>query len=225
MENIIVLEKEMVICLQTMRSWIGKLLLCLFLLFTTRELGYYLSSLRYKDEDFITNEALLLENQELKKDSEELYQLVNLEKPATIVTKVGVRNIHNFYEEILLENKAYDVMEGDPVINQEGLIGLVSEVDSTITVKLVSGNINVSVKVNDTYGTFHNGKITNLDKNALIKEGDKVYTSGLTSIPEGIYVGEITKVIPDKENLGVEAEIKLVDTSYLNYVGIFTRRD
>ncbi len=225
MKSIIVLGKEMVIYLQTMRSWLGKIIAFLILLFLIGEFGYYLSYLRYKDEEYVNIEALKLEKEELQKDNEELYALTNVEKPATYIARVGIRNIHNFYEEILLENKGYDVKVGDPVMNSEGLVGVIAEVGDNIKVNLTTSNISVSVLVNGTYGTFHNGRITMIDKNASIQEGDKVYTSGLTSIPEGIYVGEITKVLPDAENLGIEAKIKLVNTSHLNYVSIYTRRD
>ena len=59
-----------------------------------------------------------------------------------------------------------------------------------------------------------------LDKYSEIKEGDLVYTSGLSYMPKGIYVGKIKSVGFDKDNLGQEAEVLLVDNDNLNYVAV-----
>ena len=59
-----------------------------------------------------------------------------------------------------------------------------------------------------------------LDKYSEVKEGDVVYTSGLSKIPAGLLVGEVTSVKMDSNALGKEAKVNLVNNKNLNYIAI-----
>ena len=146
----------------------------------------------------------------------------SLENYDYVIGKVVVRDIHNFYKEVVINKGSNDgVEEGMAVVNQEGLIGVILECNKkTALVKLLSSEYNVSVSLPDTYGNLSMGKITMLDKYSSIKEGDIVYTSGLSKIPAGLLVGEITSVRMDSNALGKEAKVNLVDNKNLNYVAI-----
>ena len=110
---------------------------------------------------------------------------------------------------------------GDPVVNEEGLIGIIDKVHKdTANVKLLTSEMNISVKVDETYGNLKGQKVDLLDKYSELKIGDVIVTSGLTQIPEGLYVGKIKEVKMDENNLGQELEVELVNNDDLIYVGV-----
>ena len=215
----------MVIYLQTKNLFTTiTIFLCLIIVYSA---SYYFTFLRFKDEDYTENNALLIENYNLKKEINNLEEALNLEKEneSYIITKVINRNLYNFYNEITINTKNIDIKEGTPIINHEGLIGIVDKTEGDIShVKLLTGKYNISVKVNNTYGNLNNGIITLLDKYEEINIGDKVYTSGLTNIAENIYIGEIESVSLNKDETAKEATVKLIDNNNLNYVAIMRLR-
>ena len=65
--------------------------------------------------------------------------------------------------------------------------------------------------------------IKNIKLNETIKEGDTVYTSGLTSIPKDIKIGTIKSI--SKDNLELEYILEVESLSRLediNYVAILS---
>lgn len=180
--------------------------------------GYFLSFLRFNDYEYVIDSMVKLENDNLNKRVLELEDALNLKSNSDfIVSRVLIRDIYNFYDEIIIDTSDVDI--GDAVFNQDGLIGIVADVrDERTIVSLLTGDVNVSVSVNGIYGNLNHGLITMMDKYADINIGDKVYTSGLTLIPYGIYVGEVISVSEDE--LGKKANIKLVANNNLNYVGV-----
>ena len=54
-------------------------------------------------------------------------------------------------------------------------------------------------------------KIKNMKIAGIIKEGDEVVTSGLTSIPEGIKIGKVTNIEKDELELEYILEKKILD--------------
>lgn len=181
--------------------------------------GYLLTFFRYDNYDAINTEILVLENDNLKRELINLRSISNIEKYD--IGKVIYRDIHSFYNEIVIYVKDLDVEIGEAVINENGLVGIIYKIkNDKAYVKLLSSDYNVSVKVGDTYGNLNNGSITLLDKYSEIKVGDLVYTSGLNDIPENIYVGKIVDVAMDSENLGKKVRVELINNYDLNYVGI-----
>lgn len=210
----------MVIYLRTKSNIFIKLIIVILLLGLIFGGGYYISYFKYSDKELVDYEALKTQNRLLQAELEEVNNFKELEGDY-LIGKVVVRNIHDFYNEVVINLGSDDgIYDGDAVINSEGLVGIVDKVDKkTAVVKLLTGNYNVSVKINELYGNLNGGKVTLLDKFKEV-DGDKVYTSGYSKIPEGIYVGTIINVKMDNNDLGKEVNVKLIDNTNLNYVAV-----
>lgn len=194
-----------------------KNVMCYSLLFLCIVVVYFVSNtfvfMRYDDKDYIDDKLLVLENKELK---DRLEGLKYFDKEY-VVGKVLVRDLYDFYEEIIIDVND-EVIVGDAVVNDEGLIGVASKVDNNVHVKLLTSNYKVSVGIGECYGNLSNSKINMIDKECNVKLGDIVSTSGLNDIPKGIYVGKVSKI--DDDGLGLILEVELVNNKHLNYVGV-----
>lgn len=202
-----------------------KIFIALIVLLSTYFISYYLSYLKYNNKDNIELQTLKIENTNLKEQVKSLENIYNI-KPLNnnyLITRVILRNIHEFYNEIVLLSDSKEIEVGNAVINEEGLIGLVKDIkDDKVYVALLTSNYNISVKINDTYGNLNNKKVTMLDKYSDINIGDIVYTSGLTNIPENILVGYVKEV--NKTSINTEVTISLLDNNNLNYVAIMVNK-
>ena len=207
----------MVIYLFWRKKIIHKIFIFVFMLFLVYCLSYGISSIRFDDKKYIEISGLLEENRVLKN---ELLELGDITLTNGIVGKVILRDLYSFYDEIILNVGSEDgVVKDSAVINEYGLVGIVSKADKNKShVKLLSSNYNISVKVNDNYGNYNNGRVTMIDKYTEIKEGDIVYTSGLDNVVGNIFLGKVTKVKLDSDGLGKELEIDYVNNKNLNYV-------
>ncbi len=211
----------MVIYLQLRKVIIYRILIVIFLISLICTSGYFIGYLKYNDRRIVDIEALRIENRALQSELKEIKNLKGINSEY-IIGKIIVRNIHDFYNEIVVNLGSEDnISIGDTVISGDGLVGIVSKVEKNKSyVKLLTSDYNVSVKINDTYGNLNHGRVTLLDKYSELNVGDKVYTSGYSGMIEGIYVGEVVNVFMDSNNLGKEVEVKLVDNKNLNYVSI-----
>lgn len=206
----------MVICLQ------NKYKVCIFYIIVgifivlSFMLGNIFSYLRFDDKKYVSSYVLGLKNKELEDEVRELRKFVNsdLNEFSYVIGKVKYRDLYKFNEEIVIDVR--DVSKGDAVVNSEGLVGIL--VSDKGNVKLLTSTYNVSVSIGECYGNLSNGKVTMVDKECNVREGDKVYTSGLGNIVKGIYVGSVSKV--DNDSLGLVLDINLIDNSNLNYVGV-----
>lgn len=213
----------MVICLQLIKKCFLKVLMIFLGLFFMFVVSYYVTYLKYNDKDVIEKEVLILENQNLKDENGKLLEAMSLKEhnPDYVMTRVIVRDIHKFYSEVVVDEGEGVIKKGNAVVNSDGLIGLVSDVKNDHSfVKLLTGEYNVSVIVNGAYGNLNNGYVTLNDKYVEIKKGDKVYTSGLTSIPKDIFVGEVLAVSRTENDLTQRLEVNLINNNNLNYVAI-----
>lgn len=179
-------------------------------------LGNIFSYLRFDDKKYVSSYVLKLKNKELEDEVRELRKFVNsdLNEFSYVIGKVKYRDLYKFNEEIVIDVR--DVSKGDAVVNSEGLVGIV--VSDKGNVKLLTSTYNVSVSIGECYGNLSNGSVDMVDKECNVREGDKVYTSGLGNIVKGIYVGSVSKV--DNDSLGLVLDINLIDNSNLNYVGV-----
>ena len=206
----------MVICLQ------NKYKVCIFYIIVgifivlSFMLGNIFSYLRFDDKKYVSSYVLGLKNKELEDEVRELRRFVNsdLNEFSYVIGKVKYRDLYKFNEEIVIDVR--DVSKGDAVVNSEGLVGIV--VSDKGNVKLLTSTYNVSVSIGECYGNLSNGSVDMVDKECNVREGDKVYTSGLGNIVKGIYVGSVSKV--DNDSLGLVLDINLIDNSNLNYVGV-----
>lgn len=187
-------------------------------------ISYVITYFRFDDSINVEIEVLRNENERLQERIIDLTQAleINFDKYDYVMGKVVVRDIHNFYKEIVINRGSNDnIKKGMAVVNHDGLVAVVEKVEKNCSIaRLLNSNYNVSVNVSNTYGNLSQGKIDLLNKYIEIKEGDLVYTSGLSYIPKGIYVGKINKISYDRENLGQEASVELIDNTNLNYVAI-----
>ncbi|HIS18952.1 MAG TPA: rod shape-determining protein MreC [Candidatus Coprovivens excrementavium] len=198
-----------------------KIIVVFLLFFFIFGLGYFLSYLRFNDKEIVTNEVIKKQNIMLKDELKKIQELSTIDGDY-VIGRVIVRNLYNFLDEIIINVGSNEkIKEGDAVVNSDGLIGVVYKVlDKTSYVKLLTSNYNVSVKIGDLYGNLSQGKVTLLDKYSEIKEDTLVYTSGYGKIAEGIYIGKIKKVAMDKDNLGKEVIVDLIDNRHLNYIAV-----
>ena len=186
-------------------------LLIIGLLIAIYSISFSLDFLRVDNSNLVELNFLRSENNRLRKQIMEMEEKISfsLDDYDYVIGKVVIRDIHNFYKEVIINKGTQDgIEEGMAVVNQEGLIGVILDSDKkTSIVKLLTSEYNVSVKLTDTYGNLSMGKITMLDKYSEVKEGDVVYTSGLSKIPAGLLVGEVTSVKMDSNALGKEAKV------------------
>lgn len=192
-------------------------LLLLFIVFS----GYTSSFLLFNNEKYVINKAAEIELNKIKNDISSIDSFKDLSGDY-IIGRVIQRDIHNFYNEVVINIGTINgVSENDAVINEEGLIGIIYKVTEYYSyVKLLTSDYNVSVKINDTYGNLSNGKVTLLDKYSEINENDKIYTSGYSKTIKDIYIGKISNVRYDNENLGKEVDVRLIDNHNLNYIAV-----
>jgi len=203
------------------KKLVRKVFVVLIMILFIWGMGYLLDYLKYDNRNLVEQEVLVMQNNILKDELKKIKNL-KIDDDNYIIGRVLVRSLYDFYDEIVVNLGSRDgIKVGDAVVNQDGLIGIVSDVlDNKSFVKLLTGDYNVSVIVNDTYGNLNREMVTLLDKYGTIKKGDLVYTSGYGNIKKGIYVGKVEDVFMDKDNLGQEVKVKLIDNKYLNYVAI-----
>lgn len=222
--DFIVIWKSKVIYLKKWIRSIRNYLSILGLLFILYIGSFSINFLRFDDREIVELSVLKEENNRLRNKIDEMEKSLNFsfDKYDYVIGKVVIRDIHNFYKEIIINKGEKDgVKSGMAVVNQEGLIGVVLESkDSTSIVKLLTSEYNVSVSVANTYGNLSMGKITMLDKYSDIKEGDFIYTSGLSNIPSGLLVGKVTSVKMDDNALGKEVKVDLINNKNINYIAI-----
>ncbi len=212
----------MVIYLRIKNKYLLKFLSLIFILGMVIGGNYVFNYLKYNNKEVIEIATLQNELDILRNEVKSLKETKDINSDY-VIARVILRDIHNFYNEIVINIGSNKVNVGDPVVNEEGLIGIVDKVNKdTANVKLLSSSFSLSVKVDDTFGNLKGNKVDLLDKYSELKEGDVIVTSGLTSVPEGIYVGKIKKVKMDENNLGKELEVELVDNSDLIYVGVIS---
>jgi len=102
------------------------------------------------------------------------------------------------------------VKENSPVLTAQGLVGKVTEVmdNESQVLLLIDNNFEVSVIFQESgqHGIAVGGgpnspiRVTYVDRQAKLKENDRVFTSGLGGVfPQVIYLGEGTEVIPPQD--------------------------
>ena len=155
----------------------------------------------------------MIDNEKLeyyKNEYEKMSYLLNINTDDydVIYSKVVLREIYQFYDEITIGKGTRDgIQDGDLVVNENGVVGVIKDAGnaSSIVRLLTSPDMELSVKINGSYGILTSVDkaliVKNINLDSEIKEGDLVYTSGLTSIPGGIYVGKVSEVNRDSLEL------------------------
>lgn len=167
-----------------------------------------------------------------KNEYEKLSRLMDLEvnNYNLLYAKIINRNIYDFYNEITISRGLKDnVSEGMLVIDYKGVVGVVKKVYNNYSevMLLTNKDINMSVKVNDSYGILSSSDnmvtIKNIKKGGNINIKDKIYTSGLTKIPGDILIGEVVSVELDSKGLEYIINVQLSSNmNDLKYLAVIT---
>ena len=165
----------------------------------------------------------------IEKDYNELLksnEFLNNSSLNLIISKVMFRDIYEFSDYITIyKGSNNDIKEDMPVIDDNGLIGIISSVKkNTSIVKLITNKTtNISVKINDSYGILKSldGKVFVSDFSYYdnINIGDKIYTSGIGNIKGDIYIGEVIDIKLNETEIEKIVEVKLASNiNKLNYL-------
>lgn len=205
------------------------LLLFLFILWLFR--NFFNTVIINQDDLLHANIINSAQVKELKEENEQLKAELNFNVDTDYemqISKVKYRNIYDFQNEItIFKGKDDGVKMGDAIINQDGLVGIVTAVKkNTTTVRLLTNKkTNVSVKINNAYGLLKVkdkqlvvSNITNYDE---VMVNDAIYTSGLGNLPGDILIGYVTNIQNDALEIEKIITVKwAVNFDILNYVYI-----
>ncbi len=139
-----------------------------------------------------------------------------------ITSKVVSRDPYNLDEITILKGSEDGVKIGDTIINEYGLVGIVSNVKKHVSfVKTINHkDTNISVKVGELYGMLKKDDGKLIIEDIKTKDSDLVgafvKTSGFTSVPEDILVGEVSSVIDNGLTISLVV-IPSADLNNLNY--------
>ena len=210
------------------KNWFIIAILLIFTLFLSKDhlLGFISNT---KDlQEFIYDTKL----EYYKEEYTEMQSLLNIPESDYEVTygKIILRDIYEFYDEITINvGTSSGIKVQDLVINELGVIGVIKEAhkNSSVVELLTNKDMELSVRVGSSYGILSSKDekiiIKNIKLNETIKEGDTIYTSGLTSIPKDIKIGRIKSI--SKDNLELEYILEVESLSRLediNYVAILS---
>lgn len=132
------------------------------------------------------------------------------------------------------------VAVGDPVVTDEGLVGVVHSVSLTTSLvhTILDPSTQVSASVSRTGDTGYTGgtvelaqqgllQLNALERNSGAAIGNIVVTSGIGGVyPEGLLIGKITEVTPDTDGVTLHATVEpFVDVRALKNVMVITSFD
>ena len=149
------------------------------------------------------------------------------------VSRVKYRNVYE-YSDTLTIYKGFknNVFVNDVVLNNDGLIGIVTKTyDYYSIVTLISNkNSNISVKINDAIGilkTINNTLVvTNINNYEKVNVDDEIYTSGLGNLPDNIYIGKVKSINLNNTEIEKVVEVNINDRlEKLDYLFIRSNHD
>lgn len=202
------------------------LLLIIFLLVISRDkiLGFT------NNKDDLKNYFCELKSNEIIDNYEKLNNLLEIDTndKNIIFSRMLNRNIYEFYEKLEINKGSINgIKKNDLVINEKGVIGLIGKVNENTSevILLTNHDINLSVKVGDSYGILssndHKIFVKNIKLTEEVKEGDEVVTSGLTEIMGGIPIGRVKEI--KKDNLDLEYILEIdpfANYKEIKYLGV-----
>ncbi len=192
--------------------------------------GFFFQSKLYK-ETFAEIEET--KNKIVEKKYQELLNAYGYEEKVTYPlehTKVLYRNVYDLENQITIyKGKENNIEEKNLVINEKGLVGIISRVDkkSSVVDLLLNDSLNLSVKINSEYGIlkYQNQEliIEGINNKGKVEVGDTILTSNLSIYPENIVVGTIKEITLD--HYEIEKKIKVtpaVDFENIKYISVIT---
>ena len=188
------------------------------------------------------NPNLDTKNIELNYDKYLKYELDNIKKINNIefnddldlqVSRVKYRNVYE-YSDTLTIYKGFknNVFVNDIVLNNDGLIGIVTKTYDyySIVTLITNKNSNISVKINDAIGilkTINNTLVvTNINNYEKVNVDDEIYTSGLGNLPDNIYIGKVKSINLNNTEIEKVIEVNINDRlEKLDYLFIRSNHD
>ncbi len=190
-------------------------------------------------------EKYKIENEELKKQLDDMKELLNIDETIAeysyLNANVISRNIDYWNDTVIINKGEHDGIEsGMPVVVGMNLVGKVistSTFNSTVRL-LTATNIadKISVKINNNgnyiYGILNGYNIETgtyiiegISQNVDIENDSIVTTTGMGYIyPSGIVIGNVTGITTDTFDLSKILEVKSnVDFDNINYVTVLRR--
>ena len=163
----------------------------------------------------------------LKKEYDELLEYKSV-MSENIISKVIIHDPLEFFSIVtIVKGKEEMVNVGDLVINEKGLIGIVSKVNShTSLVQLLSNkDTKIAVHIGEVDGLLEsdNGQliIKNITRDDDIKIGSLITTSNYSLLETGLLVGNVKEIHETNHGLSYEIIVEpSVDFNNLNYVTI-----
>lgn len=149
------------------------------------------------------------------------------------VSRVKYRNVYE-YSDTLTIYKGFknSVFVNDVVLNNDGLIGIVTKTYDyySIVTLITNKNSNISVKINDAIGilkTINNTLVvTNINNYEKVNVDDEIYTSGLGNLPDNIYIGKVKSINLNNTEIEKVIEVNINDRlEKLDYLFIRSNHD
>lgn len=142
-----------------------------------------------------------------------------------VVSKVMLRDIYEFSDTLTIyKGTNAGIKEGNAVITDKGLIGVISKVnkESSVVKLITNKSSNISVRIGSSYG------ILNMQDSLIVSDlsmyddvfiGEEVYTSGIGNLPGDIYIGNVIDIKANNTEIEKILEVSpVVDLSMINYV-------
>jgi rod shape-determining protein MreC len=132
----------------------------------------------------------------------------------TISARVIGRDAGNWWKSIEIDRGSNDgITTNLPVLNADGLIGKVVSFTrgEARVLLLIDSNCKVSALLQESRepGVVAGTRMTYVDRNAKIKPGEAVITSGLGgTFPKGILIGTVAKAELNRQGMYQDVEIK-----------------
>ncbi|UQS85175.1 rod shape-determining protein MreC [Apilactobacillus apisilvae] len=181
--------------------------------------------------------ATKVKNQAVEQENSQLKRQLKMNSGMTDYTPINAEVLSrtpSAWQNQLIINKGQSagVKKYMPVLGGNGLIGRISEVNTTNSkVELISNNSDsnnkFSVQIINRKGKIVNGLINGFDRSTgelvmghlntkiQLQKGDKVSTNGLGGItPKGLYVGSVSK--NKKDDYGTSSKIYIKSPSDIN---------
>lgn len=149
------------------------------------------------------------------------------------VSRVKYRNVYE-YSDTLTIYKGFknNVFVNDVVLNNDGLIGIVTKTYDyySIVTLITNKNSNISVKINDAIGILktinNNLVVTNINNYEKEDVDDEIYTSGLGNLPDNIYIGKVKSINLNNTEIEKVVEVNINNRlEKLDYLFIRSNHD
>ncbi len=177
----------------------------------------------------------LVELESLRRENERLVAALGIqeENPDFEIIPAGVigRDYTSRFGSFTIDQGSFHgISPRDPVISEEGLVGIISEVglthskvvtilDTTLNVGAVDNRTRESGIISGDAVLANEGlcRLSYLDRESSVAVGDLIITSGSDSqglFPKGLVIGDVTQVLPDTSGLSLYAVIEPASSIY-----------